>query len=76
MANRVVQSIYKRDSLTVLFDVYKNFTTLILERRGTIESFKNYVIRFATLLAKLNAHGTELNTPEPINAFMLSLIHI
>ena len=70
-AKKVVAAIYKRDTLTVLSDVYTDFNALVCARRGTTESFKNYEVRFAALVSKFNAHGSSLSLPQTITALML-----
>ena len=67
----VVNAIYKRDTLTVLNDVYVDFNNLVSAKRGQTESFRNYDMRFAALVSKFNAHGSSLQLPESITAFML-----
>lgn len=66
----VVEATSKRDTLTVLNEVYEDFHALLIVQRGANESFKNYESQFAALVSRFNAHGLSLHLSEPILAFM------
>lgn len=55
-AQAIVDSVYKRDTLAVVNDVYIDYMKLQSLRRGENESFVNYESRFQAQLAKYNSH--------------------
>ena len=67
----IVNAVYKRDTLSVVSNLYQNFMTLLTTRRGDAESFRNFESRFNANVTKFNAASEATKLPEAITAFML-----
>ena len=67
----IVSKIYQRDAISVIAEVYKDFTDLIRIVRGQSESYKNFESRYAAQMSKFNANGNSIQFPEALSALML-----
>ena len=67
----VVDAIYRREALSVVSDVYLNFTSLLSMKRGSTETFRNFESRFLAQVSRLNSTSTSSKLPEALRAFML-----
>ena len=67
----IVNTIYQRDPISVVSEVFKDFTELVITRRGQNEAFKNFESRYAAQLSKFNANGSSVCFPEALAALML-----
>ena len=52
-------------------EVFKDFTELVITRRGQNEAFKNFESRYAAQLSNFNANGSSVCFPEALAALML-----
>ena len=67
----IISAIYKRDSLSVVSEVYQCFTKLLFLKRRSNESVKNFESRFISQVSKFNASSSSDNLPESLTAFIL-----
>ena len=67
----IVSTIYQRDPISVVSEVYKDFNDLVFTRRGQNEAFKNFESRYAAQLSNFNANGSSVTFPEALSALML-----
>ena len=67
----IVSTIYQRDPISVVSEVYKDFNDLVFTRRGQNEAFKNFESRYAAQLSKFNANGSSVTFSEALSALML-----
>lgn len=70
-ADAIVADLYKRDPLSVVTDVFGDYSTLMNTRRGANESFKNFESRFSAAVSRYSAHGKSIALPDAIKAFLL-----
>ena len=67
----IISKIHQRDPITVVSDVYRDFTDLITTKRGTSETFRNFESRYAAQISKYNANGNSIQFSEALSALML-----
>eukprot|EP00171_Calliarthron_tuberculosum_P017605 IDg17605t1 len=70
-ADSIVKAVYKRDPLSVVSEVYQDFTKLLATKRHSTESFKYFESRFEAQVSKFNAHSESNHLPDSLTAFML-----
>ena len=70
-AQQIVNLLYKRNPLSVLTEIYKDFATLTGLQRGAQESFKEFEMRFDAQFSKYNAHATVTKLNDSVSGMML-----
>lgn len=68
---KIIKAVHKRDPLAVISEVYGDFTSLLMLKRGQTESFKNFATRFEAQFTKFNSHSDTTKLPDCLLAFML-----
>lgn len=66
----IINAVHKRDSLSVVMDVYKDLQDLLQLSSGGNENFHGFELRFAAQSGKLNAYGVSVSIPESLTALM------
>ena len=67
----IVDSVYKRDGLSVVNDIYMLFDELISAKRGDDESFDSYEGRFTVKMSKFNSYALFMRFCETLSVFLL-----
>lgn len=70
-ASLIVKAIYQRNAISVVSEVYRDFTDILSTKRGCTESFKNYESRFMAQVSKFNENGDSIKFHDSIISFML-----
>lgn len=70
-ATHVMNCIYKRDSLSVMSEIFSDFSLLNKTRRHGSETFQEYEARFSAQLAKYNSHSSTTAISDAIAGMML-----
>ena len=70
-AQLIVNTVYKKDPLSVVTCVYTELQKLLSIQRGGNELFKNFESRFEAQLSKFNALGSSVSLPESMSALVL-----
>lgn len=70
-ALKVASAMFKQDVLSIVTDTFHRFLEVLRTKQGDSESYKNYEMRFAAQVCRLNAtcEGSEL--PSALVAFLL-----
>ena len=67
----IVSKIYQREPISVVSEVYRDFTDLILTKRGMSESNKNIESPFGAQLSKFDCNRSSIKFPEELSTLML-----
>lgn len=67
----VVNTIYKRDSHSVVSMVYSELIRLMSTKRGSIETFRDFEMRFSAQLSRLNGIACHAAISDTMSALML-----
>lgn len=67
----IVNTVYKKDPLSIVSCVYTELQKLLSIQRGDTESFKTFETRFEAQLSKFNALGSSVSLPESMSALVL-----
>lgn len=67
----IVNVLHKIDGLSVLNDLFEDFSLLVNTKRGGTESFKNFEMRFSAQVSRYNAQGQSIILPEFITVLSL-----
>ena len=70
-SDAIVNAVCKRDALSAVSDVYRDYMALLNLKRGSNEMFKNFESRFEAQVSKFNAHSTVTKIPEALTALLL-----
>lgn len=70
-ADAIVKQIHKRDTLSVVSEVYSDFLCHLNTKRGTNESFKIFKSRFEAQSTNFNPHSDTSKLPDALLEFML-----
>eukprot|EP00737_Agarophyton_chilense_P002823 gb/GEZJ01003247.1/.p1 GENE.gb/GEZJ01003247.1/~~gb/GEZJ01003247.1/.p1 ORF type:complete len:261 (+),score=26.29 gb/GEZJ01003247.1/:408-1190(+) len=70
-AECIVKAIYKRDSLSVVSEVYGSFVGLLQVKRGNNESLKNLELQFDAQASKFSGQSGLAQLPETLTPFIL-----
>ena len=69
--NLIVNSVYRRDFMSVISDAYDGFSALINTKRGQNESLKGFETRFSAAVTKFNSFSNTTNLPQCITELLL-----
>ena len=64
-------TVYKRDALSVMNEVYHEFIDVLNTKRGANKSFISFESRFEAEVSKFNSHSSLARLPDALVAFML-----
>ena len=67
----IVQAVYKRDALSTVSDVYRDYMDLLSLKRSSNEKFRTFESRFEAQVAKFNSNSTVCQIPEALTSFLL-----
>lgn len=68
---KTVEAIYKLDALSVVSEVYQNFTGLLPIPLGNNETFSNFETRFIEQVSKFISNCSSTKLPEALTALVL-----
>lgn len=68
---KIVEAVYKRDTLSVFSEVYQSYLGVLSMKRGSNETFRNFESRFMAQVSKFNSTTTSCKIPETLMAFTL-----
>lgn len=66
----ILNALYKCDPLSVVSEVYKDFTELLDTRRNTNESYRGFESRLAARVSKFSANGELIRLHESMTSVM------
>lgn len=67
----IVDSAYKRDTLSAVSDVYQYYIAVMHLKRGQNKAFRNFDSRFEAQVAKLNTYSSSFQIPGASSTLML-----
>lgn len=67
----IINSVYRRDFMSVISEAYDGFSILINTKRNDHESLKEFETRFSATVSKFNSFSTTTKLPQCITALLL-----